>query len=84
MISTGSTGTLRQVITPNIASMKRVKTLLWMARRARGSPRAPASYAGRQQIADHLQREIGLPLALMSKSPSCTSGQPPWAPCRRR
>ena len=31
MISTGSTGTLRQVITPNIASMKRVKTLLWTA-----------------------------------------------------
>ena len=31
MISTGSTGTLRQLITPNIASMKRVKTLLWMA-----------------------------------------------------
>ncbi len=31
MISTGSTGTLRHVSTPNIASMKRVKTLLWMA-----------------------------------------------------
>ena len=31
MISTGNTGTLRQVSTPNIDSMKRVKTLLWMA-----------------------------------------------------
>src|ERR1700730_19042996 len=31
MISTGSTGTLRHVITPNIASMKRVHTVLWMA-----------------------------------------------------
>ncbi len=31
MISIGSTGTLRQVVTPYIASMKRVKTLLWIA-----------------------------------------------------
>ena len=30
MISIGSTGTLRQLSTPNIASMNRVKTLLWM------------------------------------------------------
>ena len=31
MISIGSTGTLRQVVTPYIASMKRVKTLLLIA-----------------------------------------------------
>ena len=31
MISTGSTGTLFHDNTPNIDSMKRVKTLLWMA-----------------------------------------------------
>lgn len=31
MISTGSTGTLFQVSTPNIDSMKRVNTLLWIA-----------------------------------------------------
>ena len=31
MISTGSTGTLRQVSTPNSASRKRVKTLLLTA-----------------------------------------------------
>ena len=30
MISTGSTGTLFHVVTPNIASMKRVNTLLLM------------------------------------------------------
>ena len=61
MISTGSTGTLRQVSTPNIASRKRVKTLLLDGAAARADRLARPHHVRRVDgIADHLQREIGL------------------------
>ena len=61
MISTGSTGTARQVSTPNNASKNRVKTLLLAAPpRERIASRARTICGASDGIADHLQREIGL------------------------
>ena len=61
MISTGITGTARQGMNPNSASMMRVNTLARSAPPRASNRLARAAHVIRVNgIADHLQREIGL------------------------
>ena len=76
MISTGITGTLRQLVTPKSASRARVKTLLWAAPpRVRIASRARRIWSALDECADHLQGEIGfdagthVELAVMKQRP---------------
>ncbi len=61
MISTGSTGTLRHVVTPNIDSMKRGKHVAVDRAAARMHRLArPHHVWSINGVADHLECEIGL------------------------
>ncbi len=85
MISTGITGTARHGTKPNSASMMRVKTF---ARAA--PPRASIASRARRMCGASMESPIILSakyaftVALMSRSPSRNSGQPPWSPWMRR